>query len=109
MDGEATFCPVYRAIDVLQEKWTLHIVRALLAGPRGFNELSRTVGGCNPATLSQRLAYLESLGIVEKTVVSTMPPRSSYCLSAAGVELQGVINAVENWARSHLESCPQKA
>ncbi|MFX4481842.1 helix-turn-helix domain-containing protein, partial [Acinetobacter baumannii] len=53
-EREPAFCPVYAALNLLQEKWTLHIIRALLEGPKGFNELSRAIGGVNPATLSQR-------------------------------------------------------
>ena len=55
MQADREYCPVHEAIQVLQEKWTMHIVRALLDGPMGFNELGRTVGGCNPATLKVRL------------------------------------------------------
>lgn len=50
MNPEREYCAVHEAIEVLQEKWTMHIVRALLDGPLGFNELGRSVGGCNPAT-----------------------------------------------------------
>lgn len=96
------FCPVYEAINVLQEKWTLHIVRTLLDGPRGFNELSRAVGGCNPATLTQRLERLERLGIVSKTIHSTMPHRTSYALTEAGQALQQVIEAIDTWGRKYL-------
>lgn len=100
--AETGFCPVYQAIGVLQEKWVLHIVRALLVGEKGFNELARAVGGCNSATLAQRLDHLERLGLIHKTVVSTMPPRSIYTLSTSGQELQGVIEAIGRWARVHL-------
>lgn len=96
------YCPVHEAIQVLQEKWTLHIVRALLNGAMGFNELGRTVGGCNPATLKQRLDHLEDLELVTRTVHSYMPPRTSYELSPSGVELQRVIGEIDRWARKHL-------
>ncbi len=96
------FCPVYESINLLQEKWTLHIVRSLLQGPHGFNELSRAVGGVNPNTLTQRLERLEALGVVKKTIESTMPPRTRYELTPAGVELQGVIDAIDRWGRKHL-------
>ncbi|HET9050373.1 MAG TPA: helix-turn-helix domain-containing protein, partial [Candidatus Dormibacteraeota bacterium] len=92
---DAGFCPVHDAIQLLQEKWTLHVVRALLHGPRGFNELSRAVGGVNPATLAARLSHLESAGVVRKTVVSTMPPRTTYVLTDAGVQLQAVVDAID--------------
>ena len=101
---EHDFCPVAEAIQVLQEKWVLHIVRALLPGPLGFNELGRAVGGCNPATLAHRLDRLEALGLVTRTVHSNMPPRTSYALTPAGVELQGVIEAIDAWGRRHIQA-----
>jgi DNA-binding HxlR family transcriptional regulator len=103
MNTEREYCPVHEAIQVLQEKWTMHIVRALLDGPLGFNELGRAVGGCNPATLKVRLDHLEELGIVTRTVHSQMPPRTSYELAAAGVDLQRVIDEIDGWGRKHLD------
>ncbi len=96
------FCPIYESINLLQEKWTLHIVRSLLGGAKGFNELGRDIGGCNPTTLTQRLERLEAFGIVEKTVQSTMPPRTRYTLSEAGLALQDVIGAVDSWGQRYL-------
>jgi DNA-binding HxlR family transcriptional regulator len=96
------FCPIYESINLLQEKWTLHIVRSLLVGPKGFNELGRDIGGCNPTTLTQRLERLEAAGIVEKSVQSTMPPRTRYTLTEAGLALQGVVDAVDSWGRQFL-------
>lgn len=98
-----------RAVAVLQEKWVLLIVAALLEGPVGFNELSRKVSGVCPGTLSQRLSLLEEAQIIEKTVHSTMPPRTSYALTSVGRDLQPVIAAVEAWGNKHLDPkkpCP---
>jgi DNA-binding HxlR family transcriptional regulator len=99
---DTSFCPVHEAIQLLQEKWTLHIVRALLGGPLGFNELARATGGCNPATLAQRLDRLEEMAIVTRTVEQVMPPRTSYRLTDCGVELQAVIDAIDKWGREHI-------
>jgi DNA-binding HxlR family transcriptional regulator len=98
------FCPVHASIELLQEKWLLHIVRALLDGPHGFNELARAVGGVNTTTLSLRLERLEREGLVSKTVESTMPPRTRYALTEGGVALQEVIVAIDGWARQHLQT-----
>ncbi len=103
------YCPVHAAIQLLQEKWTMHIVRALLDGPMGFNELGRAVGGCNPATLKVRLEHLECQGLVVRTVQSVMPPRTSYELAPAGVDLQRVIMAIDGWGRQHLAEAPAPA
>ena len=99
-----SFCPVYRAIGILQEKWVLHIVRSLLGGEKGFNELARAVGGCNSATLTQRLESLEGLGIIAKRSEDSHGKlaRSVYSLTPAGQELQGVVAAIDAWARAHL-------
>ena len=101
--------PFVRAVAVLQEKWSLLIVDALLDGPAGFNELSRKVAGVCPATLSQRLSLLEDAGLLAKTVHSTMPPRTSYALTLSGEGLRGVVVALGDWADRHLNPkrpCP---
>ena len=102
--AEKGFCPVYRAIGVLQEKWVLHIIRSLLDGEKGFNELARAVGGCNSATLTQRLEHLEALGIISKRTEDTHGKlaRSVYALTPVGRELQSVIDAIDTWGRAHL-------
>ena len=105
IEANHTYCPVYDSIELLQAKWVLHIVRALLEAPRGFNELSRAVGGANTTTLAQRLEQLEHLGLVIKTVESTMPPKTRYELSEAGRELHGVIAAIDTWAQRFMPAC----
>jgi DNA-binding HxlR family transcriptional regulator len=91
-----------RAVHLLQEKWMLLIVHRLLAGPVGFNALCREADGVNATTMAQRLSQLEAAGLAVKTVHSTMPPRTSYELTAAGRELQPVLDAIEAWGRNHL-------
>ena len=105
MSGESLSCPAYDAIQVLQEKWVLHIVRTLLDGPRGFNELGREIGGCNPTTLTQRLVLLEGMKLVRKNVQSRAPLRCTYELSTAGRALQDVVEAIDSWARIHMDDC----
>ena len=102
-------CPAGEAIEILQEKWVLHIVHSLLGGPKGFNELGREVGGCNPTTLTQRLCRLETLGLVYKTVHSVTPPRCSYDLTEAGLALDSVIESIRGWALTHLPEAEDAA
>ena len=106
MNEVQPLCPAVAAISFLQEKWVLYIVRTLLEGSKGFNEIRRDVGNCNPSTLSERLEMLEREGIISKTVHSTMPPRTSYKLTCAGYELQTVISAIDSWARLHWKPVP---
>lgn len=101
---DKNFCPIHAAIDLLQEKWNLHIIHALLAGPHGFNELARAVGGVNAATLSSRLEGLEGRGIIIRTVESVMPPRTRYELTEAGFDLHRVIDSITDWAHKHPDA-----
>ena len=94
-------CPSHSlqaGIELLQAKWTLSIIYVLLAGPIGFNDMSRGAGAVNSTTLAQRLARLEQAGLVVKTVQSVMPPRTSYELTDAGRALKPVISAIERWS-----------
>lgn len=92
----------------------LHIVHALLDGPKGFNELGREVGGCNPTTLTHRLARLEGLGVIHREVLHDEGngaglPRCSYELTKSGQELEVVIAAIREWAVAHLECVSPEA
>ena len=101
-DGAAD--PSAAALLLFQERWVLPIAAALLRAPEsglGFNEIGRRVGGPHPPTLATRLELLERHGLVEKRVLSHMPPRTEYRLSEAGAALRPMLAAVETWARDH--------
>ena len=58
MSGYGQFCPVAKAMELLDERWTMLVVRELLAGSRQFNDLRRGVPKMSPALLSKRLKSL---------------------------------------------------
>ncbi len=92
-------------VNLLQEKWVLLIVRVLLSGPQGFNDMARNAGDVNSTTLAQRLARLEKAGLIKKTVQSVMPPKTSYELTEAGLALNPVIEAIETWSEKYGLAC----
>jgi DNA-binding HxlR family transcriptional regulator len=92
-------------VTLLQEKWVLLIVRVLLAGPVGFNDMARNAGDVNSTTLAQRLATLEKAGMVKKTVQSVMPPKTSYELTEVGLALKPVIESIERWSEKYGLAC----
>jgi DNA-binding HxlR family transcriptional regulator len=98
-----------KALMLLQERWLLIVVQALMDGPLGFNELTREAACViNNTTLSQRLDLLEQCGIVNRTVQSSVPPRTSYELTASGRALKTVFDAIGKWADKHMpdDFCP---
>ena len=52
------YCPVARAAEVLADRWTLLIVRELLADVRHFNELERGLPHMSRTLLAERLRRL---------------------------------------------------
>jgi DNA-binding HxlR family transcriptional regulator len=88
------FCPIAKAMDVLDERWTLLVVRELLLGSRHFNELRRGNPKMSPALLSKRLRRLERVGVVRRAVVAG---RSTYELTESGLELRPVVDARGAW------------
>lgn len=87
------FCPVGRALDLIGERWTLELMRHLLGGPRGFQELRHRTG-ITPRVLSTRLRQLTERGFV-KTVKAGS--RSLYGVTELGRSLEPVVREVARW------------
>lgn len=94
-------CPVRRSLDVVGSKWTLLIIRDLLAQPRRFGELLITLGEVSPKVLTERLRALEADGILTRTVFPEVPLRVEYALTDRGRALHPVIDALAVWGE-HL-------
>lgn len=87
-------CPVRRTAQIIDGKWTTQIVRDLLPGKKRYSELLQSLAGISPKILAARLKFLESQGIVSKTIYPEIPPRTEYQLTKLGKKLQGVIAAM---------------
>lgn len=99
--GYHQFCPVAMAAEIVCNRWTVLILRELVAGSTRFNELRRGVPRMSPALLSKRLKELEDAGVVEHDV---RDGGSSYHLTRAGTELQSVVMALGIWGQRWVES-----
>ena len=91
------FCPVAMAAELLCTRWTILIIRELLAGTTRFNDLRRGNPRVPPALLSQRLKTLEQAGIVERTSVPGDPAVMEYRLSKSGLELRPIVETMGRW------------
>lgn len=94
-------CPINATLDLLSGRGTLFVVRSLLTGKKRFNEIARE-NGLNPTTLRERLRELEAEGVVERTVVSTMPPNVEYALTTKGMALNCIFDSLADWGRSWM-------
>lgn len=105
MPGYGQFCPVSKAMEILDERWTLLVVRELLSGSTRFNELRRGNPKMSPALLSKRLRTLERAGIVLREVADG---RTSYRLTPSGEELSTVVDALGAWGLRWLGELGQQ-
>ena len=98
------FCPVAMAAEVLCTRWTLVLLRELVAGSTRFNELRRGVPRMSPALLSKRLKDLEAAGVVSRSQVNGEPGVFDYRLTEAGRDLRPVIELVGAWGQRWIET-----
>jgi DNA-binding HxlR family transcriptional regulator len=87
------FDPVARALEIIGDRWTLVLVRHLLVGSKGFQEL-RMRTGIAPRVLSSRLQKLTSDGFVMREAEDT---RAHYALTPNGRSLEPIIASIALW------------
>ena len=87
------FCPVGRALDVIGDRWTLVLVRHLLGGPCGFQEL-RARSGIAARVLAGRLRDLVRRGFVESAADGGRP---RYQVTERGRSLEPIIASIARW------------
>ncbi|MFI7609369.1 winged helix-turn-helix transcriptional regulator [Micromonospora sp. NPDC049366] len=90
-------CGAALALDVVGERWALHVVRELIFGPKRFRDLRNGLPQASQNVLSQRLRELEHDGIVRR--VDLGPPVSArvYELTERGRDLEPVLIALARW------------
>ena len=101
-------CPLAKATEILGERWTFLVIRALLSGAHRFNEIHRGVPLMSTSLLSQRLRRLEWEGLVRREASG---PGHVYLLTDAGQELAPIVRRLsrwgERWVLGHVD--PRKA
>lgn len=96
------FCPVAMAAEVLSTRWTIVLLRELIAGSTRFNDLRRGAPRMSPALLSQRLRDLQSAGVVTRVTAGAGP--AEYHLTEAGRELAPIVEAFGIWGQRRVKA-----
>ena len=96
MKGYGQYCPVALTIELLGDRWTMLVVRELLAGSTRFNEMRRGLPRVSPSLLSQRLRSLEEAGVVDR-IERAGSGAVEYRLTEAGHDLIPVVSSLADW------------
>jgi DNA-binding HxlR family transcriptional regulator len=98
-DVFARDCTSRAAFEDVTSKWASLALIALGEGGYRFNALRRRVEGVSEKMLSQTLQSLERDGMVEREVVTAIPPRVEYTLTPLGARvaerLRGLADLLE--------------
>jgi DNA-binding HxlR family transcriptional regulator len=98
-----SFCPVAKACEVLEPRWTMLILCELWHGATRFNEIRRGVPGISPTLLSKRLKDMEQNGLIRRLETGN-GGELGYATTAVGNELQPVVQALGKWAHRNIDA-----
>ncbi len=98
------FCPVAMAAEILCTRWTVVLLRELIAGSTRFNDLHRGVPRMSTALLSKRLKELEKAGIIERIASPSERNMYEYHLTESGKDLRSVIETIGVWGQRWVDS-----
>ncbi len=91
---QGIYDPVARSLDVIGDRWSLVLVRHLLLGPKGFQELRHRTG-IAPRVLSSRLRDLAANGFV------VARDEGGYALTDLGRSLEPIVSSIASWFTRH--------
>lgn len=96
------YCSAARALDAVGDRWTLLIVRELLAGPRRYTDLHADLPGVSTDVLASRLKDMERDGLTTRRRLP--PPGAAYVyeLTPRGTALLPVLQSLGTWGEAEL-------
>ena len=92
------------AAEILCTRWTMVLLRELVAGTTRFNDLRRGVPKMSPTLLSQRLKELEAGGVLERREIRGEKGIFEYHLTEAGKDLRSVVEAMGFWGQKWVDA-----
>ncbi|MGI3184453.1 winged helix-turn-helix transcriptional regulator [Nioella aestuarii] len=97
------FCPVSKACEELEPRWTIQILGELWDGSTRFNEIRRGVPGISTGLLSKRLKEMQAKGLVER-VEDPATGAIDYFRTKKAEELDDILVALGHWAQKNIKA-----
>jgi DNA-binding HxlR family transcriptional regulator len=95
-------CPVACTLDIVGDRWSLLLIRDLLAGKSRYGDFLASPEHIPTNILADRLKRLEREGLLSRVPYSQHPPRVEYHLTDAGRELGRAVDALAVWGLKHV-------
>ncbi|WP_244957251.1 winged helix-turn-helix transcriptional regulator [Candidatus Frankia nodulisporulans] len=97
MPIHSDYCPIALGVEILGDRWTPLVIRELMAGAEGFNDIHRGLPRMSRTLLTGRLRALERHGLVRREVAERGRP-GRYVLTEAGQALTPIVWSLGQWA-----------
>lgn len=95
-------CPVATTVYLIGNKWTLLILRELVANNNiRFGQIKKNIDGISQKVLTQNLRELENNGLVKRQVYAEVPPKVEYSLTKIGTTLIPVMDMLAKWGEQY--------
>lgn len=96
-------CPLARALDLVGDKWTLLVLREIVAFQKStFKELMQMKEGIATNTLADRLEKLHREGLLTKTQSEKHKLVYHYAPTQMAMELFPAVMELRKWSENHL-------
>jgi DNA-binding HxlR family transcriptional regulator len=102
-DSYNQFCPVSKACEVLEPRWTLLLLCEMWAGSTRFNEIRRGVPGMSPTLMSRRLRQMEERGLIVRSE-NAATGDITYRTTKIANELEPIVNSLGHWAHRNIDA-----
>ena len=96
-------------IEFVGRRWVGVVLIAGHLGARRFSEYRRFSVGISDRVLAQRLRELEEHGLLERTVVPTMPVQITYTPTPRGHDLVQALQPLFAWSHDELAAGPAES
>lgn len=94
-------CPLRLTMSLIDSKWKSCILDELRHQALRPSELHRLLPEATPRVLDLQLKELVEDGLVTKMIYPELPPRSEYSITALGMTLIPIIDAMIDWGNQN--------
>ena len=91
-------CAASFAFELIGERWSLHVMRELMLGPRRFSDIRAALPGISAKVLTERLARLEELGVLTRRKLPPPAAVQVYELTEWGYMAEPLMQELGRWS-----------
>ncbi len=96
-------CPIAGTLDIIGDKWTLLVIRDLMAGKNRYGELKDSPENIPTNILAARIKLLLETGLIDKELYQEHPPRYEYKLTNRGNKLGSILKEFKQWGLDNIK------